>query len=270
MSEKIIPQDGGTGLDTSTYDPDWAAAAAVAALAAQGQNQIAVAGFGFTVDSTNDDVTVSEGQALLEETNLSDGRTTGMDWLVGGFPCRHPGATVGLYPDVDTDIYLDADIKDTAPDTLSLVSVDSEFGTPPSEPRLLIGTVHSDYSTTLKNRVPAFDELIAGSIDATDATVSNAPTSGTGVARKTETDDLDARKYELSGDTLAGPLDADGNDLQNVGRSDGVEALGIANAARHHVASDESAAIPEDYSEVIEGPVTIAGDLTIAGRLTIL
>lgn len=216
MSEKIIPQDGGTGLDLSTADADWAAAAAVAALAAQGQSPFVVSGFGFTVDDVNDEVTVAEGQALLEETALSDGRTTGMDWPVGAFPCRHPETTVGLYPDEETDVYLDADIKDTSPDTLSIVSVDSEFGTPPDEPRLLLGTIHPDYSTTLENRVPAFDELAV------------------------------------------------------TGRSEAGEVVGIANAARHHIASDESATIPADHSEVVEGPLSIAGELTIGGRLTIL
>lgn len=171
MDEKIALQDRGTGIDTEQHRDQWAAAADVAAGIAAAGEAIVTDGFEFTdsdVDTGAGEATIPAGQAVLLDSDVSDGRTS-MEWLRAAFPVRHPGGTVALATSGDTNVWLDAEPQATTPDQVSLVT-----GSTPSEPRLLLGTIAEDGTVTLQNRhrSPTFNELTAETVRAGSAEIN--------------------------------------------------------------------------------------------------
>ncbi|MFT4921724.1 MAG: hypothetical protein ACI8XM_000930 [Haloarculaceae archaeon] len=216
MVRKIFPEDDGTGLNDQTKR-DWADGANLAALGhADATSQVVVAGMAFTPDYTNDELTISDGQARVTafdvETRTRDGVKT--VWPEVTFAVRTEQETIALTAGAVNEIWLDVQLSGS-PDTYSF-----ETSEPTSAPKLKVGEVDTANDTATElNRLPdgEFETL----------TVASEPSSNDDVARKLEldgkADDQHAATHaegggdELDAADLSGSKGTDGQVLQTDG-----------------------------------------------------
>lgn len=216
MVDKVVPQDEGTDSNLSESDADYADAAHIAAIGhAANHSDYVVSGFTLNTDFTNNEVSISQGQARILVTDLNsvnhgDGTTT---WLEATQVVRKDSATLSLQSG-ENHVYVR--FQQSQPDSADFVITG---GTAPSGESLKIGLIDASANTTEHlNREPdatmhdltvngvadifkaAIDKLSAtidgnqqgitnlANIEADQGQVSTEPSANEDIARKADLD----------------------------------------------------------------------------------
>lgn len=216
MVDKVVPQDEGTDSNLSESDADYADAAHLAAIGhAENHSDYVVSGFTLNTDFTNNDVSISQGQARILITDLNsvnhgDGTTT---WLEATQVVRKDSGTLSLQSG-ENHIYVR--FQQSQPDSAEFVITS---GSDPSGESLKIGLIDTNANTTehlnrepdatmedltvngvadiFKAAIEKLSESIDGNqkgitnlsnIEADQGQVSTAPSVNEDIARKADID----------------------------------------------------------------------------------